>query len=1501
MSEKFQNQPPSGNSWKQRGTKEKSYKARKLSHEASTSIEYGEKTWTTAQTVRDLMQNHLDAETEQYYQQITKTVFDENILEQYFGSKNGGTKRKKAEDFLYAAFTFAKYVEDMTPEARLQSERHLQDLAQELSVKSELQQDNLFSPSLFLEAVRPLSEEQPLVLYEVLDTNTNVSIGWIAYETFRDEPLYQSRNKNNFRYKILGMKIVDHGPGFDSQLSALYLSSKTGRRHLRGKFGEGVKMSELHLLRNGASIKMRSRYSIQGNDAAEKSRVWQIRPQVKEGRLVSRGIEIEQEVGEDTGSMISISLRGAKEAFHKDFIDSVDPRLGGLEENVADFRSHGFSYPMPVTEEHLAGVDTSGGGDTQYVQGLRVELAKESFGYEKPWFSYNFLDSSIIGGRDRNEITGEIKDRIQSFWHHVDSPELLKQLVRTAVHDVNKNSGRLFPNPELSALREIITSQNKSKSLTTDRIQKIVDSLLLHELALEKHVHTFVMTSADQKSRDLRDIISYAKEQGYEIKTTAADLGNWTLENFARRLPDDYKIVTLSDIRNEMRGQHKKENEEEGTTEGEREKAIRKVFLAAEASINEFASATGMKPKNFELEFDMPKRVNTNRRQDEYWNEEEEYAYSGWKLHSKIDLPPIALDWTGSADYKVRINPYRILGTSDPIALQRQIEIYLLSGFSHDAATLRDREDVLKGSQQLLDTLITKLIPEDAPILEVLSQQFEYEKDPAVISRLIRVILDKAESKRGKEKIIHETYKKVLSTQLDSKEAQEMHKSLLDGNLYMIKKILESRVFLSGETLTYYNAQKKSWENQQLTEKNQITEWQGLPVYALNDGRYFIPASMQRGAVLAKGEGKKREYTFNEGDNFLYIGLHSVGFGRYEGIYSSDVATNPDGLILPKTSGEHLRERGSGTEKDSIQKQLEEYTYYPTGTIKHEGNIEERVSSTAIPIEYGQDEWDNPIRIFQDVIQNHIDASEDGERVQLVYEVDRDGNRVSVSENDLSSSDKIIGLTIQDRGSGYYPNDIATMGATSKKSPLFAGKYGEGQKMVAAAALRNGLELIYRSTVQDSNGTQSWNAKTISETRVVVFSGKEVKKKLVAFDVTPTPDQFEPGSATTLRLPFEASPEQEKQWAEWVLIIDPRQKDTNGNGGLARYVRQLRQPGSERVHAVGSISVLLDEPGAVYENGLRINPQVEKGRALSFGYDVPEVVTTRERNSYNAARLEQYIRHTILNISDPFVVGEILSKVANSGGGTKTLDLDIGAIMNGGENIAPIWAEVAQKVWPDYVVYSSERISEEIYGSDDYERMGGYEDYEDEIRRKEEIERARYIEANMAHLDKGRVLDVPKDSYWGFSKLLPTVESVINKLETETLPMPPAVKKVLSEVVAESINIFADILRETKEAQTAEQFKYLHLFQDRFSKWNDVTSIENRNAVAIAPISSEFHGKVDIDNGVVFNEELLFEGNRRKLAETSLHEIAHIVSGYPDYTEHFIALMYELAQHLAKM
>ena len=137
------------------------------------------------------------------------------------------------------------------------------------------------------------------------------------------------------------------------------------------------------------------------------------------------------------------------------------------------------------------------------------------------------------------------------------------------------------------------------------------------------------------------------------------------------------------------------------------------------------------------------------------------------------------------------------------------------------------------------------------------------------------------------------------------------------------------------------------------------------------------------------------------------------------------------------------------------------------------------------------------------------------------------------------------------------------------------------------------------------------------------------------------------------------------------------------------------------------------------------------------------------------------------------------------------------------------------------------------------------------------------------------------------------------------MPVPPEVKRVLSETVAESTKVFADMYQKAQKSLTEEQLHHYSIpeysakrFNEAVGAWSSADAIIERDGVAVAPFGSAFHGKADFEKGVIFNEGLLLRGQRRELAETSLHEVAHILSRRSDYTEEFVTLLYDVAHHL---
>ena len=1424
------------------------------------------------------MQNHLDAETERHFHMLARAMFDEQVLKKNLDEKADAGVRTKMRDFLHRTYMFARHVEGMSAHARAMSETDLMNLATELPVRPEMLETGEFSPARLLEAARTQPEERPHVSFLVKDSVDNVPVGWVPYDALATEPLYRNRTGGGYRFAIEGMKITDHGSGFDSQLTALYLSSKAGKRHLRGKFAEGAKMSELHVLRGRASMKMRSTYQTRNGGEVLKTRSWQAKPVLHDGKLVSQGVEVQGEEDAQTGSSVEVLLKGANESFMNEFLENVDPRLRGLGKNIAEFGPSAFHYPMPTTASNLVGVNIRGDGSEQFVQGIRVELGEKAFGYEKPWFSYNFLDSSIIAGRDRSEVNAKIRERVHEFWYQNDDPTSLARLVEIAVRDAHRH-GQKRAVPEIEALdgilhasRDAITVRDDSGPRTFDveRIGRIVDELLVKQLQLVKNQATLIVTNSQKNDQQFRETLLFAQYRGYEIREVMAEIGYGALKSFCVRLSPEYKVTTVYDIEAERQNNESEQKRE--IVEGERERMMREAFNATVLSVTNLLGAAGMGTKTFTLAFEASHDEDVSR---------------AYRRHSPPS--PIVLSHRSGEHYDVVVDPNdikdpRLVGSR---ALQRQLEAYILSAFAGGDGE-SDQTEILKQSQRLLDRLIKRLIPANSPVLTAIPDDIGYVRDASVIERAKTLMFDDRVARHERKKHAADLHEEAVSASLTFDDARQLLERE-DLTEPPTRFILQRRVFVENGEVGFFDEKARPMR-QRLSDLPKVAEWRSLPAYALDDNRYFVLAPMLGGAVLAKGEGKKREYSLSDGERFLHIANPLVHYESYGESFDDRISVHPDGFVLNFAKNNKDGMRGL-TPKERVARSLAEYTHYPAG-VQSIGRLFEGRARTSIPIEYGKEEWDNPVRVFQDVVQNHVDACKNGERPLLSYEIERDdGYRIWKKADEVLPTDTLVGVAVEDKGDGYLPSEIATLGASSKKSPLFAGKYGEGQKMIAAAALRNGLELTYESGLKDAEGN-AWRARAISESRTVVLDGEEVPKQLVAFDVE-TREGLE-GSRTILRLPDAPSSEQFALWSQWVSTINPWEKDARGFGGLERYIRQLRDPAKERTESVGSVTILRDEPGAVYENGLRINPSAERGRNLAYGYDVPEVVNTRERNSYNSDRFLNYARHALARAKDPTILGDVLMKAMKSQLGN---DIDLTRIMYVDVHTHPAWESAAHELWRDSAVYSSQAIAKDIEGD---RHIHDAEDRRNDRARREKASR---LKADLAHFDKKTLVDVPKDAYDGFAYLLPTLEEVSNRIRREAMEPPAHIKNILADVVANCTKTFAEMHGMAERELTKEQLQYYaisgSMLQFAEELWGDAAVItrRNRDGVLLAPFDSPFHGRAN--NGIAFNEGLLLPGQKSELAETALHEVAHAVSGYNDYTEEFVGVLNELAHHLA--
>ncbi len=303
-----------------------------------------------------------------------------------------------------------------------------------------------------------------------------------------------------------------------------------------------------------------------------------------------------------------------------------------------------------------------------------------------------------------------------------------------------------------------------------------------------------------------------------------------------------------------------------------------------------------------------------------------------------------------------------------------------------ESKEVKENRETLKRSQRFLDDLITKLIPEDSELLRVIPDYSSHAKDPTFIARIMEGLVNNRETARARDQKYYEMSQRLLSPDLNFSEAEKIVSQSSKNYAEGLNMLIQNRVFVEDKVLHYYDTGAGKWEILDMRDGEPVTTWNKLPVYQFKDGRFFVVAPMKLGAVLARGEGKKREYFLNEGDKFLQIGQYGVSFDDYR--INDKVGVHLGGLVVDKPWY-----RSSVSFAEYIQ----EYTYYPTGSLESRiGKVVEGITATAISIEYGKDEWDKPVRVFQDIIQNHIDASFGQGGVGLTYEVDREGIRMWV-------------------------------------------------------------------------------------------------------------------------------------------------------------------------------------------------------------------------------------------------------------------------------------------------------------------------------------------------------------------------------------------------------------------------------------------------------------------------------------------------------------------------
>ncbi len=469
-------------------------------------------------------------------------------------------------------------------------------------------------------------------------------------------------------------------------------------------------------------------------------------------------------------------------------------------------------------------------------------------------------------------------------------------------------------------------------------------------------------------------------------------------------------------------------------------------------------------------------------------------------------------------------------------------------------------------------------------------------------------------------------------------------------------------------------------------------------------------------------------------------------------------------------------------------------------------------------------------------------------------------------------------------------------------SPLFAGKYAEGQKMVAAGCVRNGVDLQYSSVAEYQGQRRRWRATADDEPFSYIQDGGKVEDRRVIFQVESSEQVDEPefASETVMRLPDDADEDARSFWRQIAEVCDPRVENESGYRGLARYVVDMRTPEQLEKTTIdlGYIRVILDDPGAVYENGLLVEQRTE----TAVGYDMPCVTSTRERNKTNYRIVKKYVQQAVKVCQDirlpmaaveHFMATKFPSVRAGKGINEFSVTTELATKLSQYDPSRILWELAGMEQCRDIVLHCQ-------YNSD-WRRGGSGESFSE----KKKNEKARGAENAAHHLHPDVRVDVDLDSYTILEKFMVTSEDLAGVLMAHEMEASPEVLRQLDAIIKKTAE---HVLRAAQAMDVHMQQGVLLVenYRERGDKaiaplreaWGQPDAF--KGAAHVVPRFAAYRASVSPSSPlrVGVNETLLASTeDRTSFSGTMQHELAHFVSRQGDYSYNFVIMLMELARY----
>jgi len=1138
------------------------------------TADFGKTTWRKVQSLIDILQNHLDAEDFRYAQLLARRV-------------------KPSEAMAYYELNPLWYFKKRWPFTATNTH---------YASRNVLPTDFRDNPAQLAEKLDGLPPpEKPRIELLILINDQEI---WID----RQEITNQASGA-----RIIGVRITDSGLGYDKELGTMFAPTKQGIDFMRGRFGQGAKMSIIALLREGCQVELGSRALI--SETGEMSE-WHGESYYSDKTSTIKFRGKQRKIFDTTGEHASGSTTTIR--FNK-----ADQELQELLKTVLDLRQGQDNLGTYVLDYNpLANTYFYGGLNTNITISLSKDMRQKIFvhGLQVPnhevttfCFSYNLDTTDVLTGRDRRYLDDILlKNEVIKVWQGVTDDVAVTELYTYLLGKSNEHIWGF----ELDFMpRDMVRGLSQEAKLVHERVIRKI-------LEYPEGTQTPIVLISSQQMTKNPEVKQKLEAAGYKYIISYPYSNG--LENLVQEVMGDEKVVYFQKIWKEINNIKDGEslspsdplrNQMENLVVESRESMCEFLIKNGQA---ELATLLGNQPitisylysnnspklltvrNRFEYPKDGGDRIDLGRILEFYPQfftgdesiPEQLTAFQLARLRFELDSDLLLL----AAKY---LSQREELSGYDNYRVGQELANRLLAHSSHQATQAYGKAGLITISE---GSGIPQLSNRDTMLRDI---QIVKVRDK--LQNLFTTSLTRAEAEIFIKEvhILVVAYPDVFDWVMTSLE---------------VRKFTGLTIFDSGDLWELKTSTKPEpgrfleLSPQQLKHVGNIDNYQAYQLGIGKKARIAIPLDFSNTEVVViRVQGKEvpisryaRRKEYFKYSNDIGSGKFFNPFAENSACYfSTDVHVENGMLVFPigSESDAVVAER-----VDYFIEKLDLHLYIPGTSEEIEDKEGEPLISTNASTEYGSGKvWDDPIRIFGDIWQNHSD----GGHASITFHVAKlDG---LVDENRLRQTDlkdaTIIGIVIQDDGEGYTTQGLRKWGQSTKRSGGKKGRFGEGLKMLSVACARHSVGLTFSS--------RKWKGRVTTDIKNFTANGVVTKHSLVAFDMTWN-DASRDGSATEISLE-NTSPNSVNLWNKWLDVLDPRQPaDESGYQGLSRYVRELRvvAPKEEEEIVLGRVSILPNEPGKVFERGLIVPGAIERAKInLLFGYDIDdEIISTQERN-----------------------------------------------------------------------------------------------------------------------------------------------------------------------------------------------------------------------------------------------------------------------------------------------